>query len=767
MQVATDGAGNSFTAVAASNSATLDQDTNEQKALTLSFIDATILTAQSKLVHFTVGGIEPDDTALVTFTDSKGATTTTTVAANGTATVDLSGLADGAITASMQVAIDAAGNSFLPVAASSSATLDQDKTEQAALSLAFVDTTILTAQSKLVHFTVGGLDPEDTAVVTFTDSNGGTTTATVNTNGTATVDLSSLADGTITASMQVATDAAGNSFLPVAASNSATLDQDKTEQAALSLAFVDTTILAAQSKLVHFTVGGLDPEDSAVVTFTDSQGGTTTATVTTNGTATVDLSSLAEGTITASMQVAADPAGNSFLPVAASNIAALDQDKTEQAALALSFIDTAILTAQSKLVHFSVSGLDPEDSAVVTFTDSLGGKTTATVTANGTATADLSGLADGAITASMQVATDAAGNTFAAVGASNTATLDPDTAEQTALALSFIDTTILTAQSKLVHFNVSGLDPEDGAVVTFTDSVGGKATATVTANGTATVDLSGLADGAITASMQVATDAAGNSFTAVAASNSAILDQDSNERPSLSFANTLVGAAGAKTVSFTVGGIDPTDDTAVITFTDQNGKTTTATMTANGTATADLSILADGPITASMVVTDTAGNTFSTNSSNSVALDLDLSEQAVLKVTLNGGSPIGAAVAGAAPFTVAGLEPDDNGTVTFSDGNAAHNITVNIVNGVPAAASANLSGFNDGSITATLHLDNDAAGNSFADVVTTATLDQDLGEQAALKLAVNGNSPTPIGAAVAGTVAFTVGGGSTPTIPGQ
>jgi len=102
----------------------------------------------------------------------------------------------------------------------------------------------------------------------------------------------------------------------------------------------------------------------------------------------------------------------------------------------------------------------------------------------------------------------------------------------------------------------------------------------------------------------------GNSFTPVS-TNNVSLDQDGGEAPTLSFVNTLVGSAGAKTVTFTVGGIDPSDDTAVTTFKDQNGKTTTATVTTNGTATADLSVLADGPITTSMLVTDTANNTFS------------------------------------------------------------------------------------------------------------------------------------------------------------
>ena len=83
-------------------------------------------------------------------------------------------------------------------------------------------------------------------------------------------------------------------------------------------------------------------------------------------------------------------------------------------------------------------------------------------------------------------------------------------------------------------------------------------------------------------------------------------------------------------------------------------------------------------------------------------------------------------------------------------------MAVNVVNGVPAASTANLAGLNDGTITATLHLNNDAAGNSFTNVSANATLDRDTGEQAALLLTVNGGHP--IGAATAGAVPFTVGG---------
>ena len=80
------------------------------------------------------------------------------------------------------------------------------------------------------------------------------------------------------------------------------------------------------------------------------------------------------------------------------------------------------------------------------------------------------------------------------------------------------------------------------------------------------------------------------------------------------------------------------------------------------------------------------------------------------------------------PFVVTGLTAIDNGAVTFSDGNAAHNVTVQIVGGVPQAATADLSGMSDGPVSSILTLNPDAAGNSFTPVAgNTVTLYQDTG----------------------------------------
>jgi hypothetical protein len=84
--------------------------------IVLTVVDTDIGSAAASAVPFTVIGIEPGDTGVVTFTDADNNTATANVAAGQTSyTVDLSGLADGPITSSLQVAPDAAGNVFAPV----------------------------------------------------------------------------------------------------------------------------------------------------------------------------------------------------------------------------------------------------------------------------------------------------------------------------------------------------------------------------------------------------------------------------------------------------------------------------------------------------------------------------------------------------------------------------------------------------------------------------------------------------------------------------
>jgi hypothetical protein len=84
-----------------------------------------------------------------------------------------------------------------------------------------------------VHFSVGGLEADDRATVTFSDMDGRTAHSVVNNDGEATVDLAGLADGTITAVLAVG-DLAGNTFIK-AASNTAVLDVDREDDLTATL----------------------------------------------------------------------------------------------------------------------------------------------------------------------------------------------------------------------------------------------------------------------------------------------------------------------------------------------------------------------------------------------------------------------------------------------------------------------------------------------------------------------------------------------------
>jgi uncharacterized repeat protein (TIGR03803 family) len=131
-------------------------------------------------------------------------------------------------------------------------------------------------------------------------------------------------DGTITSSLAVNTDPAGNSFTPVAG-NTVTLDRDFGEQAALKLTVGNTDIGAGAASAVPFTIAGLDAEDTGTVTFTDHNGKSVQVSVNGGTNYSANLTTLADGTITSSLAVNTDPAGNSFTPVAGTTVT-LDQN---------------------------------------------------------------------------------------------------------------------------------------------------------------------------------------------------------------------------------------------------------------------------------------------------------------------------------------------------------------------------------------------------------------------------------------------------------
>jgi hypothetical protein len=125
----------------------------------------------------------------------------------------------------------------------------------------FVNATTATA----VPLTLTGLETGDMGTVTFTDSAGHTVPLSVSASKTNyTVNLSSLADGTITSSLLV-TDAASNTTTAIG--NPVTLDQDKLAEAPIvKIANISPTVPAGGSIPLGIKVAAVDGDDNVLVT---------------------------------------------------------------------------------------------------------------------------------------------------------------------------------------------------------------------------------------------------------------------------------------------------------------------------------------------------------------------------------------------------------------------------------------------------------------------------------------------------------------------
>ena len=207
-------------------------------------------------------------------------------------------------------------------------------------------------------------------------------------------------------------------------SNSAAIPVDTTADAAptATVAFTDTLVNATEASATPYTVSGLDADAATAITFTSSGGGSAFAIVTGNGARTVNLSGLADGTISTSMAIGDDAGGNindgSNTMIRPGGSTTLD--KTADSNVVVDLTD-ASATATSASVNLNLTGLDAGSTATVTFTGAGGGSANAVYTAGGAKAADISGLR-GDVTATVSV-TDAAGNI--AAGRGETLSNDP------------------------------------------------------------------------------------------------------------------------------------------------------------------------------------------------------------------------------------------------------------------------------------------------------------------------------------------------------
>jgi VCBS repeat-containing protein len=199
--------------------------------------------------------------------------------------------------------------------------------------------------------------------------------------------------------------------------------------------------------------------------------------------------------------------------------------------------------------------------------------------------------------------TGGAGNT-----ASQAVTIDTTADAGPAATLAVGDTLVNNTEKTAVNYTVAGLDSDATAVVTISDGTH-TSTHTYAANGAYAFDLSGFNDGAITSSM-VITDIAGNTGNVTGQSTTLDTTADAGTKLAvvLNDGDGYISKAETGAASYTITGVD-SDATATVRFSDGNAAhDVVVTGLGNVTSTVNLAGLTDGPVTASVSVSDTAGN---------------------------------------------------------------------------------------------------------------------------------------------------------------
>ncbi|WP_106791915.1 Ig-like domain-containing protein [Aquimarina sp. Aq78] len=471
-------------------SAATDTETKETVAPTgysVAINQSPINAGNDNTVSYTFSSAEVGATYNYTFSTSGGAGTVTgsgTVASAGATIsgIDLSGLADGTITLSVTLT-DVNGNT----GSAATDTEIKDAGAPTGYSVVINQSPINAGNDNAVSYTFSSAEVGATYNYTFSSSGGGTNvtgSGTIATTGQTIlgIDLSALGDGTITLSVTL-TDVNGNT-------GSAATDTETKETVAptgYSVVIDQSPISDVNDNAVSYTFSSAEIGATYNYTFSSSGGGTN---ITGSGTITaagqtisgIDLSGLADGTITLSVTLT-DVNGN-----------------TGSATTDTEIKDAGVPTGYSVVINQDPINIDNENMVSYTFSNaevgatynytfsSSGGGTNAT--GSGTITTagqtisgiDLSTLGDGTITLSVTL-TDTNGNT----GSTAIDTKIKDTAIPTA-TITISDTTLTSGETAILTvifseivtgFSNTGLTVPNGTLTSVT-SIDGNITFTAT-----------------------------------------------------------------------------------------------------------------------------------------------------------------------------------------------------------------------------------------------------------------------------------------------
>ncbi len=294
--------------------------------------------------------------------------------------------------------------------------------------------------------------------------------------------------------------------------------------------------------------------------------------------------------------------------------------------------DGYINAAESGAAEYEIAGVDA-DAVNVTVSISDGTNTVVNVygsaaAANGTHTADLSGLDDGSLSISI-VVEDIAGNT--GVGTGDSSTLDTTADSDPGVAVAFSDSLINAAESTATEVSVSGVDPDAQATVTITSSGGGSVSEIFLGNGARNIDVSALGDGELLATVEVV-DTAGNMAEGTPASSELDTTAPTVLTASISSdnANDAIYAMNSDTITIEFTVDEPLASVAVTI----EGEVATVVDGGSGSYTATLQLSGDeseGPASFEIDLVDVAGNPSvtqtTTTDASSVLIDFTNPEQ--------------------------------------------------------------------------------------------------------------------------------------------
>lgn len=691
----------------------------------VAFTTSPINDANRTAVAFDITSAEVGTTYAYTITSSGGGTPVTgsgtvTSATQSRTGVNVSSLSDGTLTLSV-ILTDAAANS----GTAATDTVTKDATVPSGYAAAFTTSPINNANQTAVAFDITSAEVGTTYSYTINSSGGGTAvtgsgTVSAATQSITAVDVSGLTDGTLTLSV-ILTDGASNAGAAV----SSTAVKDSGVPTGYTASFTTSPVNNANKTAASFNIASAEVGTTYSYTINSSGGGTavtgsgTVSSVTQSITG-IDVSALADGTLTVSTNLT-DASGNAGSAVTAT----VTKDIVAPTGYAATFTTSPVNNGNKTAAAFDMTSATVGSTYNYSISSSGGGTA---VTGSGTVSTatqsvsgiDVSALGDGTLTLSLTL-TSTTGNTGAAV----TATVTKDVAIPSGYAAAFTTSPVNNANKSAAAFNITSAIV--GSTYNYSISSSGGGTA-VTGSGTVSsatqavtgLDLSALGDGTLTVSVTL-TSGSGNTGSAVTAT--ATKDVVAPTGYTAAFTTSPINDANLTAAAFTISSaeVGATYNYVISSSgggTNVTGSGTVATATQAVTGI-NLTGLSDGTLTVSVTLTDTNSNA-GTAATNTVLKNTAAPTGYSVAFTTD---PINNSNKTAVVVTASAAEVGSTYSYTVTDGvTTIGPFTGTITTATQAFAAIDVSSLVDGTLTVSMTL-TDTGNNAGAAVTDTVVKD--------------------------------------------